>query len=706
MADHDIFISYARNPKDEKIVKKIIMAIENQGLKVWFDKRSIKWGDSFPSEITDAIKNSQYILCCLSEAYSKSSWCLNELESAVAFQRSKAEKKPHLLPLILYGGYSILDSFSILKNIQTRIYTNSDEIASLIVSLGYEETNYSTKEWSKTVHDKKSYEYYNEQDSWLSPDRKQYIISKVLSIIPVLIKHRASHLNKLRDIRTESNQFSAKHIPAWSRLNVTTSEKGYRLIIGFRNKTCTYRLQDPLKIGCFNCGYYAGTGEVRPASISEIMQQFLYGFQDGFNYREQFDVIEFLGDGSFLNDAELSDKAKDKIFSLLAQIPYIKRVLVESTPEHVTSQRNEIEFRLQKLRSDQQLEIGIGLETIDNFIRKACINKGFDLESFNNAVKRISEVNSKYEGRCSIVVYILVKPAFLTTSEAIEDVINTLRYLSDLSNKYHVSIIPKLEPAVIPDGTILSLLFTDYKDDEIYYNPLNLWTVLEILTRAFEDKKCKEIFNHIRIGAREDMDDVLKVPATYREDGRYDQFDFILYDAIQEFNRHKSIFKIYAIIKETYPGGIEHLIQFKSSFTYWLNYDLKNENSSIASFFIENYEEIEQALDSNITRLEASFLKDTYRALDRIEGYEIDQSAVEKINEVVKNTTWPLKDEEKVLLSKVIYQSFHQENRVLFSTRVLDAKIEPDGFIRIFFEAFDFISGRKFPIWCGVPCFK
>jgi len=704
MNNHDVFISYAHNSKDEIIVKEIRTAIEELGLKVWIDKESIKWGKSFPSEIANAIRDSQYILLCLSQAYANSSWCKSELETAIAFQRNAGSKfKPHILPLILYDEEAISEKLPILNNIQARIYYNANEVASKIISLGSVVNDDSMEEWQKEVPKKLTHEFFEKQYSWLPVYRKRKIFEQLHPIIPELIKHRNEHLENLRTIRQESDLYAAKHIPAWSRVSVTSSEKGYRLIIGFRNNLCAYRSHEPLGIGCFNCGYYAGTGDERSATISELMQQFISGFKNGFEYREQFDVVEFLGDGSFLNDAELSDKAKDKLFSLLSQIPYIKRILIESTPEHITSQRNELELRLKALREDQHLEIGVGLETSDDFIRRACINKGFSLKTFSKAVKRISDLNLKYKERCSIVAYILVKPAFLTTSESIKDVIKTLQDLDALSKKFQVKITPKLEPAVIPDGTLLSLLYKTYKNTDSYYKPLNYWSVLEILTRAYLDEKCKGIFPLIRIGARDDMDDVLKVPAVYQNDGRYDQFDFILYDAIQEFNKHQDIFKIYAIIKGTYPKGIQHLTRFRSSLSDWAENDLKTETTSILSFISKYESKIDQSLDAVSTRLEASFLKDTYHALDKIEGYDIDESSVQKINKIVKNIRWPIEDKAKEQISNVIYQSFHHKDRTLFNIKVLDTKIEPDGLIRIFFEAVDFLSGRKFPIWSGVP---
>jgi hypothetical protein len=65
---------------------------------------------------------------------------------------------------------------------------------------------------------------------------------------------------------------------------------------------------------------------------------------------------------------------------------------------------------------------------------------------------------------------------------------------------------------------------------------------LEILAKIYLNSKTRDFIKNIRIGAREDMDDIIKISAIYNEDGTFHPFDFVLYEVIQKFNQHHSIF--------------------------------------------------------------------------------------------------------------------------------------------------------------------
>nr|VFJ50180.1 MAG: radical SAM enzyme, TIGR01210 family [Candidatus Kentron sp. FW] len=192
----------------------------------------------------------------------------------------------------------------------------------------------------------------------------------------------------------------------------------------------------------------------------------------------------------------------------------------------------------------------MNFESSDEFIREVCINKGFTNEEFEQAISVISSLDESCWNHVSVVAYLLVKPTFLTQRESIEDIIFSLKYLKFLEDKYRVRIAPKLEPAAIVNGTLLSLLHQD-KDSSFHYEPLNYWAVLEILARIARDSKILGM--NIRIGAREDMDEMMTPPAIYKEDGEtFHPFDFVVYEAIQKFNQHRSFYRLFAIIGNIY----------------------------------------------------------------------------------------------------------------------------------------------------------
>lgn len=544
---------------------------------------------------------------------------------------------------------------------------------------------------------------HTELSSWLPSQRKTEILKDLAGIIPELRKHRKAHLSALRELRGQCDTFSAKTVPAWVRLSPTASETGNRLIIGLRDNTCAYREQDPLRLGCLNCGYYAGTGAERRATIEELMLQVHAGFSRGFSYGNPFDVIEFLGDGSFLNDEELSDDAQEKIFGFVAEIPYIKRVLVESRPEYLTNHNHKLERTLERLRPDQELEIGVGLETADDFVRATCINKGFGLDEFESAAKQLASVNQECGGRCALLAYLLVKPALLTPAEAVHDTVVTLRCLARISKAQGVRVIPKLEPAAVATGTVLSLLHSLPMNNRLHYFPLNYWAVLEIITQAFLDEECQHIYGDIRIGGREDMDDVLKLPAVYGQDGRYDQFDFVLYDAIQDFNQHHDLFRLYAILKDLYPGGIDGLLSSTSSLSRWRNEDLNGDECHIIRFLEMHRQQIEESGDSCLSKPEEAFRRTTYSVLNQIEGHNGDSAAFGELSEILQRAGPTATRETKQEMGKLIFDCYRQQDRALVDVEVLDVVREPDGFVRVFSEVIDFVSRKTFALWAGIP---
>jgi uncharacterized Fe-S cluster-containing MiaB family protein len=88
-----------------------------------------------------------------------------------------------------------------------------------------------------------------------------------------------------------------------------------------------------------------------------------------------------------------------------------------------------------------------------------------------------------------IVTYLLVKPAFITDKESINDIIHSIHFLRLLSETYGIQITPKLEPAAIVDGTILSLLHMD-NNTPYHYEPLSYWQSL----RYWQDLRLMMIF--------------------------------------------------------------------------------------------------------------------------------------------------------------------------------------------------------------------
>mgnify|MGYP005796310751 FL=1 len=66
--EYDVFVSHAYEDK-ESFVDEFVEALQNQGLKVWYDTDKLKWGDSMREKIDRGLAKSRYGVVILSPNY-------------------------------------------------------------------------------------------------------------------------------------------------------------------------------------------------------------------------------------------------------------------------------------------------------------------------------------------------------------------------------------------------------------------------------------------------------------------------------------------------------------------------------------------------------------------------------------------------------------------------------------------------------------
>ncbi len=210
---------------------------------------------------------------------------------------------------------------------------------------------------------------------------------------------------------------------------------------------------------CVMCGYiYDCPREIKQ---QEILEEFRKALENLGN----IEYLKIFTSGSFLDKREIKAETIKRIVEEINKRK-IRRVQIESRPEFVTEENLEI---FKDLKAE--LEIGIGLETADDFIRNEIINKGFSFKDFLNAVNMCREHGIK------VKAYLLLKPPFLTEKEAIEDVKNSIKKIEKIVDRVSVN------PMNVQKGTLVEVL---WKKGE--YRPPWLWSVVEVLkmeTKAF-----------------------------------------------------------------------------------------------------------------------------------------------------------------------------------------------------------------------------
>jgi len=132
----DVFVSHAT--EDKSYVEPLIKALEAAGIRVWFDKTSLEWGDDLRAAIDRGLGTCRYGIVVFSKAFlRKKKWTEYELNSL--FAREQAGKK---LILPIWHGitrddlvqYSPAFADRLAKILSTDNY--ADIVESLLAMLG------------------------------------------------------------------------------------------------------------------------------------------------------------------------------------------------------------------------------------------------------------------------------------------------------------------------------------------------------------------------------------------------------------------------------------------------------------------------------------------------------------------------------------------------------------------------------------------
>lgn len=79
---YDVFISHASEDKDE-VVRPLAVALQSEGLKVWYDEFELKIGDSLRRKIDKGLANSRFGIVVLSKDFIHKGWTNYELDGII-----------------------------------------------------------------------------------------------------------------------------------------------------------------------------------------------------------------------------------------------------------------------------------------------------------------------------------------------------------------------------------------------------------------------------------------------------------------------------------------------------------------------------------------------------------------------------------------------------------------------------------------------
>jgi hypothetical protein len=201
------------------------------------------------------------------------------------------------------------------------------------------------------------------------------------------------------------------------------------------------------------CGYSKDTlgRSATPEELSEQLARALARYHD-----EPY--VKVYTSGSFLDDREVDAASRTAIVSAFSG--RARRFLFETLPEFV---RPEIVSPLRDAFAGE-LEVALGLESTDPTVLGRFVNKGSSPAEYLLAADRLRTLGAHPKA------YLLLKPPYLTESEAVADVV---RSVGEAAPHFEAMSI---NPVHIQNGTVVEWLYHRGR-----YRPPWLWSLVEAL---------------------------------------------------------------------------------------------------------------------------------------------------------------------------------------------------------------------------------
>jgi len=283
------------------------------------------------------------------------------------------------------------------------------------------------------------------------------IVEKIKKFRSKAIKQKHNYEDKQLD----------KPISFWIKEDRLLKKKGKEFTIILRTKGCSWALGPDG--GCSMCGYVQDS-TFEKIDQAHIKNQIDYAFQEKITEiiedKEDF-LLKIYNSGSFFDDDEISESTRDYIFKKIAKIPKIKELVIESRVDYITQEK------LIKMKSflDIYIEVAIGLETVNDHIRNAYINKGLFFKDFLEAI-RLCKIND-----IGVRAYLLFKPPFLNEQTAIDDCVSSILKLAELK----VNTI-SINPLNIQKNTLIEHLFHQKR-----YRPPWFYSLFKCIVKASQE---------------------------------------------------------------------------------------------------------------------------------------------------------------------------------------------------------------------------
>ena len=127
-----LFISHAETDR-QRHIQPLAEALANRKVSFWLDCLEMGLGHSIAISINKGLRESRYVLICLSKAFIDRKWPEVELNAALTMQTDSGTKK--VLPLILNSKQLIIERYPLIGGLIYREYKNAGDIANHLATM-------------------------------------------------------------------------------------------------------------------------------------------------------------------------------------------------------------------------------------------------------------------------------------------------------------------------------------------------------------------------------------------------------------------------------------------------------------------------------------------------------------------------------------------------------------------------------------------
>lgn len=97
LPEYDVFISHANKDKED-LVEDLYKSLNKLGIRIFYDKESLEWGDNWKDKILNGVKKAEFAIIVISENFFDREWTEKELNEFLSRQNRNGQKI--ILPIL------------------------------------------------------------------------------------------------------------------------------------------------------------------------------------------------------------------------------------------------------------------------------------------------------------------------------------------------------------------------------------------------------------------------------------------------------------------------------------------------------------------------------------------------------------------------------------------------------------------------------